>query len=87
MFSDTRPAPLDIHSVCALKFPTMFVVVCLDGYITTQSQLQVLVFKLGLCIFGVRVSVVLAHWWGLELGLGLELGQSWIRVGSGLGQG
>ena len=71
VFHSTISVPSHAHLGCTLNVPAMFPVVYLGRYISTQSQLTMLVLVLGLLIVDVGVGVVVGLQWGLELWLWL----------------
>jgi len=82
----TMSVPSQAHLGCTPNVPAMFPAVYLGRYISTQSQLTMLVLVLGLFTVDVGVNVVVGLQWGLELWLRLRLGlglvlESELRLG------
>ena len=76
VFPGIMSGPSHTHLGCTLNVPAMDPVVYLGRYISTQSQLTMLVLVLVLFAVDVRVDVWVGLQWGLEL---------WLRLKSGLG--
>ena len=76
VFPGIMSVPSDTHLGFTLNVPAVVPVVYLGKYISTQSQLTVLVLVLVLFTVDVGVDVGVGLQWGLEL---------WLRLKSGLG--